>query len=112
MVYFFESLGDQVDAFNCLFLDVFNDYAPITLIKIKSRPNRFITQEIKQPMKTRDFWHKRAKKTQDRLHWNVYRFLRQEMKPEITLVAKMLQPVAKMLRHSHEKTTCLASNRC
>ena len=22
------------------------------------------------------------------------------------------QPVAKMLRHSHEKTTCLASNRC
>jgi len=27
-------------------------------------------------------------------------------------LAYTLQPVAKMLRHSHEKTTCLASNRC
>ena len=89
MVYFFESLEDQVDAFNCLFLEVFNDYTPIKLIKIKSRRNPFITQEIKQPVKTRDSWHKRAKKTQDRLYWNAYRFFRQEVKREIILVAKM-----------------------
>ena len=43
LVYFFESLDDQVDAFNCLFLEVLNDYAPIKLIKIKFRPNPFIT---------------------------------------------------------------------
>ena len=33
----------------------------------------------------------------------------------LNLVAALidkLQPVAKMLRHSHEKTTCLASDRC
>lgn len=47
MVHFFESLYDQVDAFNCLFLEVLNDYAPIKCIKIKSRPNPFITQDIK-----------------------------------------------------------------
>ena len=34
-------------------------------------------------MRTRDNWHKRAIKTKDRLHWNTYRFFRQEVKREI-----------------------------
>ena len=88
MVYFFESLDDQVDAFNCLFLEVLDVYAPFKRIKIKSRPNPFITQEIKQLMKTRDLWHKTAKRTSDRLHWNAYRFFRQEVKREIRLAEK------------------------
>ena len=48
-------------------------------------PNRVrsITQEIKQLMKTRDLWHKTAIRTSDRLHWNTYRFFRQEVKREI-----------------------------
>ena len=88
MVYFFESLDDQVDVFNCLFLEVLDVYAPFKRIKIKSRPNPFITQEIKQLMKTRDLWHKSAIRTSDRLHWNTYRFLRQEVKHEIRLAEK------------------------
>ena len=69
--------------FNSLFLDVTNDHAPMKRVKIKSRPNPFIIPEIRQLMRTRDNWHKRAIKTKDRLHWNTYRFFRQEVKREI-----------------------------
>ena len=54
MVSFFEDLDDQVDTFNSLFLDVLNEQAPIKRVKIKSKPNSFITPEIRQLMKTRD----------------------------------------------------------
>ena len=36
-------------------------------------------------MRTRDNSHKRALKTNDQLHWNTYRFFRQEVKREIRL---------------------------
>ena len=58
---FFEDLDDQVDTFNSLFLDVLSEHAPIKRVKIKSKPNPFITPEIRQPMKTRDNWYKRAR---------------------------------------------------
>ena len=81
----FDDLYDHVYAFNSLFLDVLNDHVPIKRVKIKSRPNPFITPEIRQLMRTRDNWHKRAIKTKDQLHWNTYRFFRQEVKREIRL---------------------------
>ena len=55
----FDEIDGQVDVFNELFLDTLSEHAPIKRIKIKSRPNRFITPEIKQLMKTRDSWQKR-----------------------------------------------------
>ena len=81
----FDDLDDHVYV---LFLDVLNDHAPMKEVKIKSRPNPFVTPEIRQLMRTRDNWHKRAIKTKDRLHWNTYRFFRQEVKREIRF-AKM-----------------------
>lgn len=69
--------------FNFLFLNVLNDHAPIKRVKMKSRPNPFITPEIPQLMRTRDNWHKRTIKTKDCLHWNTYRFVHQEVKREI-----------------------------
>ena len=39
-------------------------------------------------MNTRDTWHKRAMRTNDKLHWNAYRFFRQEVKREIRLAEK------------------------
>ena len=79
----FDDSDDHVYVFNSLFLEVLNDHAPMKRVKIKSRPNPFITPEIRQLMRTRDNWHKRAIKTKDRLHWNTYRFFRQEVKREI-----------------------------
>ena len=66
----FDDLYDHVYVFNSLFRDVLNVHAPIKRVKIKSRPNPFITPEIRQLMRTQDNWHKRAIKTKEQLHWN------------------------------------------
>ena len=58
----FDDFNDQVDVFNKLFLDTLSEHAPVKRIKLKSRPNPFITPEIKQLMKTRDSWQKRRVK--------------------------------------------------
>ena len=42
----FDDPDDQVNAFNCLFLQILDEHAPIKRIRINSRPNPFITQEI------------------------------------------------------------------
>ena len=80
MANFFDDISDQVDVYGILFLDVLNDHAPIKKIKIKAKPNPFVTPEIKELMKTRDNWDKSAMKTNDKLHWNAYKFFRQEVK--------------------------------
>ena len=66
MVNFFDDVDDQVETFNSLFLEVLDEHAPVKRIRIKSRPNPYVTQEIKQLMKTRDHWHKKAIKTDDK----------------------------------------------
>ena len=82
----FDDLDDQVHVFNSLFLDVLNNYAPIQRVKIKSRPNPYITPEIRQLLRTRDKWHKSAIKTKDRVHWNAYRFFHQEVSMKFDLL--------------------------
>ena len=72
----FDDFNDPIDVFNKLFLDTLSEHAPAKRIKIKSRPNLFITPEIKQMIKTRDSWQKMARKTNDKLHWNAFRFFR------------------------------------
>ena len=88
MISMFTDLDEQVDTFNALFADVLDDHAPIKRIKIKTRPNPYITEEIRQLMKTRDLWHSRAIRSNDRLHWNAYRCFRQEVKRELRFAEK------------------------
>ena len=84
----FDDFDDQVDTFNALFTDILDDHAPIKRVKIKARPNPFVTTEIRQLMKTRDQWHKSAIKSNDSLHGNAYRFFRQEVKRELRFAEK------------------------
>ena len=63
----FDDFDDQVETFSVLFTDILVDHAPLKRVKIKSRPNSFISVEIRQLMKTRDQWHRRAIKSNDRL---------------------------------------------
>ena len=78
---------------------VLNQHAPVRRVKIRSKPNPFITPEIRQLMRTRDQWRKLAGKTNDPLHWNGYRFFRQEVKREIRVAEKV-----------HVRTQILDSN--
>ena len=88
IVNIFDDLDDQVHAFNCLYHHVLDAHAPIKQIRVNSRPNPFITLEIKGLMNTRDTWNKRARKSNDKLHWNAYRFFLQEAKGEIRFAEK------------------------
>ena len=105
MVEFFNDFDDRVYAFNCLFLEALNDHAPIKRIKIKSKPNPFISPEIKQLMNTRDAWHKSAIKSGDKLHWNAYRFFRQEVKREIRFAE--MEHVRSELRNTNGNTNSI-----
>ena len=49
----FDDPNDQVHAFNCLFQFVLGNHAPIKQIKIHSRPNPFVSTEIKGLKNTR-----------------------------------------------------------
>ena len=84
----FDDFDDQVDTYNALFTDILDDHAPLKRVKIKSRPNPFISAEIRQLMKTRDQLHRRAIKSNDRFQWNAYRFFRQEVKRELRIAEK------------------------
>ena len=112
MINFFDDFDDKVHAYNSLFMDVLNIHAPVKLTKIKTRPNPYITQEIKHLMNTRDRWRKRAIKTMDKLHWNAYRFFRQEVKREIRIAEQ--EYVRSELTNSKGNTNSIwkVINRC
>lgn len=74
MINFFDDSDDKVHAYDSLFTDVLNIHATVKLTKIRTRPNPYITQEIKHDMNTRDRWRKRAIKTMDKLYWNASHF--------------------------------------
>ena len=68
MINFFDDFDDKVHAYKCLFTDILNIHAPVKLTKIRTRPNPYITPEIKHLMNTRDLWRKKAIKEMDKLH--------------------------------------------
>ena len=112
LVYFFDDTDSQVETFNSLFLDVLDQHAPIKRIKIKSRSHPFVTPEIKQLMKTRDRWHRKAIQTNDKLCWNGYRFFRQEVKRELRLAEKIHVRNEVANSRGNTNATCEILNRC
>ncbi|CAB3986538.1 Hypothetical predicted protein [Paramuricea clavata] len=61
----FDDVEDKLNAFNILFNDLLDEHAPLKTIKIRGRPNPCVTNEIRELMKTRDSWKKKAKKSKD-----------------------------------------------
>ena len=55
-----EFVDNSLDAFSDLPLACLDDHAPIKTVKIRHKPNPFITEDIRDLMKVRDSLHKRA----------------------------------------------------
>lgn len=55
---------DKLNAFNLLFNNVLGEHAPIKTVKIRGRPNPYVTCEIRDLMRSRDQWKKVAQKKQ------------------------------------------------
>ena len=75
-----ESVDDRLDAFNDLFLACLENHAPVRTVKIRYKPNPFITEDIRDLMKERDCLHQRARKTGTKEDWKVFRELRNRVK--------------------------------
>ena len=79
----FDDVEDKLHAFNSLFNDILDKHAPIKTFKIRGRPNPCVTENIRELMKTRDRWRKRAKETNDPEAWIEYKNLKHKVRSEI-----------------------------
>jgi hypothetical protein len=81
----FDDIDDKLNAFNLILNNILDLHAPIKRVKVRSRQNPFITEEIRCLMKTRDHWRKLARQTNDTLAWAAYRNFKKEVRREIRL---------------------------
>lgn len=62
----FDDVNDKFNVFYLIFDDIFDLYAFIKEVKIRSRLNFCIIEEIRVLMKMRDYWRKLVRKINDR----------------------------------------------
>ena len=72
--------ASELDAFNDLFLTCLNANAPVKTVKLKRKPNPFITDDIKDLMKTGDPMRRKARRNGSVNDWQVFRDLKREDK--------------------------------
>ena len=75
-----DSVNNKLDAFNDLFLTCLNDHAAVKTVKLRHKPNPFITDAIRDLMKARDRTHERAKRTKSEEDWGAFTELPKEVK--------------------------------
>ena len=72
---------------------------------LRTRPNPFVTDEIKLLMKTRDNWRRHANKTNDPDAWSSYRNLKREVKQRLRKAER--EYVAKQIKDNPNDSNCL-----
>jgi len=63
----FDDAEDKLYAFNSLF-HILDEHAPIKTMKIRGRLNPYVTDEIRELMRTRDQWKKQPRKAKIPMH--------------------------------------------
>ena len=84
----FCDVEDKLYAFNSLFNEISDQHAPLKTFKVRGKPNPVVTENIRGLMKTRDYWRRKAKKTNDPLAWSAYKNFRREVKREIRIAER------------------------
>ena len=85
----FDDPDDKLYIFNSLFNHNLDEHAPVKTIRIKGKPNPYITDEIRQLMATRDNYKREFKRTRDPLAWRAYKNFCREVKTEIRMAEKV-----------------------
>ncbi|XP_028403934.1 uncharacterized protein LOC114526522 [Dendronephthya gigantea] len=70
-------------AWNNLFLSIANKHAPIKTTRIKGSKLPWLTTELMDAMRKRDFYRKMAKKSNLQRHWTLYKDLRNFVNSEV-----------------------------
>ena len=84
----FEDVNDCLNSFDLLFNEILDQHAPIRKVKVRTRPNPFVTEEIRGLIKTRDRWRKLARKTGDPAAWSAYRNCKRDVKRELRMAQR------------------------
>ena len=84
----FDDVENKLNAFHLLFNPILDNHAPIKRIKIRGRPNPYVTNEICALMKTRGKWRKLARKNNDPLVWSGYKNFKREVRRELRLAER------------------------
>ena len=83
-----ETFDGKRHPFNLLFNEILDRHAPLKTIRLRGRPNPYITNEIRDLMATRDGWKHKFKQTKDPLAWTSYKSYFRQVKRKIRLAEK------------------------
>ena len=92
------------------FNNILDKHAPINTMKICGHPNLYITEEIRELMRTRDNWKKIAKKSKDPYAWLQYKICCHEVKREIRLSER--EYVNQQIQNNKNNTNCIWKSIC
>lgn len=68
-----ENVNDAVEVWNKLFTDVANRHAPIRKLRMKGRHAPWITVNLSNAMRDRDYHRRKAVKSNSEYHWKFYK---------------------------------------
>ena len=76
----FDDVDDKLHAFDLLFNEILDHHAPIRSIKVRGKPNPCITEETRELMKSRNYWRKIARRTNNPADWSTYKNLKHQVR--------------------------------
>ena len=79
------SIEENVDAFNDLFLACLDNHAPIKTVKIRKKPSPFVNDDIKKLISEKNKLHRKARMSKNTDDWKAFVRLRQELKHNLRL---------------------------
>ena len=82
------TVEEQLDAFNDLFVTCLHQHAPIKTLTLRRRPNPVINEEIKDLITSRNDLLKKYRKSGSLCDWNAFQDLRREIKLKIRQVER------------------------
>ena len=92
-------------AFHLIFNHILDSHTPIKDVKIRSRPNSYVTDGIISLMKTRDNRRKLARKTNDPLAWAAYKNFNRKVKRQLRFAGQ--EYVELQIRNNPSNTGCI-----
>ena len=99
---------DKLYPLNLLFNIILDKHAPIKIMKMRGQPNPYVTEEIRELMRTRGNWKKIAKKIKGSNAWLQYKICCREVKREIRLAER--EYVNQQIQNNKNNTNCVCKS--
>ena len=101
----FADVEDKLNAFHLIFHQILDFHASVKDIRIRSRTNPYVNEEIRSLMRTRDHWRKLARKTNDALAWSGYKLFKREVERELRIAER--EHLEEQIRNNPKDIRCI-----